>query len=92
MAPRGPRRGPALTDTKPPATNLLNENSRDANVNCLDRAADWVDKATPELRARSELVFLEDTRAGQEGQTGHVVIRQGERVMDPSTGQSYASM
>ncbi len=94
-----PRRGPALTDTKPPAThvqpratNLLNENTRDASVNCLDRAADWVDKASPELRARSEVVLLEDTRAGREGQTGHVVIRQGERVMDPSTGQSYASM
>ena len=49
-------------------------------------------KSTPQLQARSELVFLEDQRAGQEGQTGHVVVRQGERVLDPSSGKSYEDM
>jgi hypothetical protein len=76
----------------PPASSLLTENTRDGNVNCLDRAADFVAKSTPQLQARSELVFLEDQRAGQEGQTGHVVVRQGERVLDPSNGKSYDDM
>jgi len=75
-----------------PASSLLTENTRDGSVNCLDRAADWVSKSTPQLQARSELVFLEDQRAGQEGQTGHVVVRQGERVLDPSSGKSYEDM
>ncbi|MFP2934354.1 hypothetical protein ACLESO_56415, partial [Pyxidicoccus sp. 3LG] len=75
-----------------PATNLLTENSRDGKANCLDRAADWLAKASPELRARSELVFLKDTRGGAEGRSGHVVIRQGNSIYDPSTGKSYADM
>ncbi|WNZ62478.1 hypothetical protein QEG98_01095 [Myxococcus sp. MxC21-1] len=61
-------------------------------MNCLDAAAAWADKATPELRARSEMVFLKDTRPGAEGESGHVVVRQGERVFDPTTNTSYASM
>ncbi|WP_147446408.1 XopAJ/AvrRxo1 family type III secretion system effector zeta toxin [Corallococcus sp. CA047B] len=84
-----PREGPQLA---PPASSLLTENARDAQANCLDKAADWVDKATPALRARSELVFLKDTRPGQEGQSGHVVVRQGERVVDPSSGKSYDNL
>ncbi|NNB88732.1 annexin [Corallococcus exiguus] len=84
-----PREGPQLA---PPASSLLTENTQDAQANCLDKAADWVDTATPALRARSELVFLKDTRPGQEGQTGHVIVRQGERVVDPSSGKSYDNL
>lgn len=73
-------------------TSLLTENANDKKVNCLDRAADWVNKATPELRGRSELVFLDDTRKGAEGDTGHVVIRQGNRVFDPTSGKGYEDM
>lgn len=85
-------RKPRLDSVAAPATSLLNEDTRDGSVNCLDRAADWVDKAGPQLRARSELVFLEDTRPGAQGQTGHVVVRQGERVFDPSTNKGYDSL
>jgi hypothetical protein len=88
-----PKKGPRLApDTLAPASTLLTENSRDGEVNCLDLAADWVEKAGPELRARSELVFLSDARTGTEGQTGHVVVRQGERVFDPTTGKSYENL
>ncbi|AGC43740.1 hypothetical protein MYSTI_02424 [Myxococcus stipitatus DSM 14675] len=76
----------------PPASSLLTEDARDTRVNCLDKAADWVSKTSPELRGRSELVFLADTRSGAEGQAGHVVVRQGERVFDPSSGKSYSDM
>ncbi|MCE9666392.1 hypothetical protein LY474_01085 [Myxococcus stipitatus] len=84
------REGPRL-DT-PASSSLLTEDSHDAKANCLDQAADWVEKATPALRARSEMVFLKDTRPGQEGQSGHVVVRQGERIVDPSSGKSYDNL
>ncbi len=77
---------------RPPATSLLTENPSDASVNCLDRAADWVAMATPALRARSELVFLSDSRPGEEGRAGHVVVRQGARVLDPVTGESWPDL
>ncbi|MFP2923643.1 hypothetical protein ACLESO_00200 [Pyxidicoccus sp. 3LG] len=77
---------------EPPATSLLTEDAHDGQVNCLDVAADWANKATPELRARSEMIFLEDTRPGEEGQSGHVVVRQGEKVFDPTTKKTYESM
>lgn len=75
-----------------PASSLLNENIHDKSVNCLHKAADWVNKSSPELQRRSELVFLKDSRAGIEGQAGHVVVRQGERVLDPGNGKSYSDM
>ncbi|KFE69642.1 hypothetical protein [Hyalangium minutum] len=75
-----------------PASSLFTENSQDGKVNCLDKAADWVSKSSPELQQRSELVFLKDSRAGAEGQSGHVVVRQGDRVLDPSSGKSYDDM
>ena len=75
-----------------PASSLFTENSQDGKVNCLDKAADWVSKSSPELQQRSELVFLKDSRAGAEGQSGHVVVRQGDRVLDPSSGKSYDNM
>ncbi|WNG48194.1 hypothetical protein F0U60_31705 [Archangium minus] len=78
--------------TQAPASTLLTENNKDGQANCLDVAADWVEKASPELRARSELVFLKDTRPGAEGQSGHVVVRQGQRILDPSSGKSYEDM
>lgn len=85
---------PAKASATPaaPASSLLTENPQDGSVNCLDVAADWVSKASPALRARSELVFLQDSRTGAEGQSGHVLVRQGERVLDPTTNQSYASL
>ncbi|NTX06274.1 hypothetical protein [Myxococcus sp. CA040A] len=75
-----------------PATSLFTENSQDGKVNCLDKAADFVSKSSPELQGRSDLVFLKDSRTGAEGQAGHVVVRQGERVLDPSNGKSYEDM
>ncbi|MCP3098652.1 hypothetical protein LZ198_07155 [Myxococcus sp. K15C18031901] len=75
-----------------PATSLLTEDTQDGQKNCLDVAADWANRATPELRAKSEMVFLDDTRAGKEGESGHVVIRQGEKILDPTTNKSYESM
>ncbi|MFP2911630.1 hypothetical protein ACLESD_42715 [Pyxidicoccus sp. 3LFB2] len=75
-----------------PASSLFTEDSKDGSVNCLDQAADWLNKTSPALRGRSEMVFLADSRGGAEGQAGHVVVRQGERVLDPGTGKSYADM
>ncbi|QSQ26440.1 hypothetical protein JY651_16565 [Pyxidicoccus parkwayensis] len=84
--------GPAMdAQQAAPSSSLLTEDTRDAQANCLDQAADWLNNTTPELRARSELVFLKDNRPGAEGQSGHVVVRQGERVLDPTTNQSYAN-
>ena len=54
--------------------------------------SNWVRLAPAQVRARSELVFLDDTRPGAEGDSGHVVIRQGLGVLDPSTNQSYADL
>jgi hypothetical protein len=79
-------------DTTAPATTLLTEDTRDAQRNCLDAVGDWLELATPQLRARSEVLLLSDTRPGAEGTTGHAVIRQGESIFDPSTGRSYASL
>ncbi|MFY2564101.1 hypothetical protein ACN469_41305 [Corallococcus terminator] len=91
----GPSRQPEFDKqlgTEAPATSLLTENTQDGQKNCLDVAAEWADKATPELRAKSDMVFLKDTRAGAEGESGHVVIRQGEKILDPTTNKSYESM
>ncbi|MCE9668652.1 hypothetical protein LY474_12585 [Myxococcus stipitatus] len=78
--------------TEAPATSLLTEDAKDGQVNCLDVAAEWADKATPELRAKSEMVFLKDNRPGKEGESGHVVVRQGDKILDPTTNKSYESM
>lgn len=91
-AAKADARKPRLDAGAAPATSLLTEDTRDGSVNCLDLAADWVETASPQLRARSELVFLKDARPGAEGRTGHVVVRQGERVFDPATQQGYASL
>lgn len=74
-----------------PATTLRTEDIRDGSANCLDRVGDWLSLASPQIRARSEVLMLRDTRPGAEGETGHAVIRQGETVFDPSTGQTYPS-
>ncbi|MCP3168511.1 hypothetical protein [Myxococcus qinghaiensis] len=83
--------GVVAPSTTAPATTLLTENTRDAQRNCLDAVGDWLALATPQLRARSEVLILRDTRSGAEGTTGHAVIRQGESIFDPSTGRSYAN-
>ncbi len=72
-------------------STLLTEDANDRQVNCLDRAADVVAGMSAEERKRSELVFLIDKRAGAEGNSGHVVVRQGDEVLDPSTGLRYAN-
>ncbi len=89
--PTSQRTGPALDGQPAPSSSLLTEDTGDGQTNCLDLAADWVANTTPELRGRSELLFLKDTRAGAEGQSGHVVVRQGDRILDPTTQKSYAS-
>ncbi|MFP2895930.1 hypothetical protein [Corallococcus sp. 4LFB] len=83
--------GGVAPSTTAPATTLLTENTRDGQRNCLDAVGDWLALATPQLRARSEVLILRDTRSGAEGTTGHAVIRQGESIFDPSTGRSYAN-
>lgn len=83
--------GVVAPSTTAPATTLLTENTRDGQRNCLDAVGDWLALATPQLRARSEVLILRDTRAGAQGTTGHAVIRQGESIFDPSTGKSYAN-
>ncbi|OJH38888.1 hypothetical protein [Cystobacter ferrugineus] len=90
--PAGAKNKLSLDGQGAPASSLFTENSKDGQVNCLDKAADWVNNSSPEQQRRSELVFLEDSRAGAEGQTGHVVVREGERVLDPSSGKSYEDM
>ncbi|NMO15712.1 hypothetical protein HPC49_02475 [Pyxidicoccus fallax] len=85
-------KAPRLDANTPAASNLLTENTRDGQENCLDVAAEWLDLASPEIRGRSELVFLKDNRPDTEGQSGHVVIRQGSKVYDPTTKKSYDSM
>ncbi|RKG61860.1 hypothetical protein D7X30_00505 [Corallococcus sp. AB011P] len=79
-------------EEKAPATSLFTENIQDRKVNCLDQAADFLNKSSPAIQARSEMVFLKDSRGGVEGQAGHVVVRQGGRVLDPSNGKSYEDM
>lgn len=76
----------------PPATSLLTENPKDAQQNCLDRAYDRLAAMTPQQRAQTDLVFLRDTRPGAEGASGHVLLRENGRFVDPLTGNSYASL
>lgn len=79
------------TVSAPPASTLMTENIRDGQANCLDKVGDWLELASPQIRARSEVLILSDNRPGAEGQTGHAVIRQGNGIFDPSTGRSYPS-
>lgn len=81
------RRPDLATDgtTSAPGSSLLTENARDGQVNCLDAVADFLGLAPPVIRARSEVLFLKDSRPGAEGTTGHVVIRQGNNLYDPAT-------
>ena len=88
FTPQNAKSGPSLSES----SSLLTENSRDGKANCLDVAADWVEKATPDLRSRADMVFLKDSRPGAEGQSGHVMIRQGNSIVDPSTGKNYANL
>jgi hypothetical protein len=67
-------------------SSLRTENTQDGQVNCLDEVGDQL-AADPALRAGSEVVFLSDSRAGAEGETGHVVIRRGNEIWDPATEQ-----
>jgi hypothetical protein len=80
---RGPRSDGAST--------LFTEDAKDGQVNCLDQAVDLLDGMAPGERRRSELVLLDDVRAGAAGTTGHAVVRQGDEVIEPATGKRYAS-
>ncbi|WP_164014541.1 hypothetical protein [Pyxidicoccus trucidator] len=73
------------------ASSLLTEDARDAKRNCLDQAVDYVGKLPASEQKNAELVMLKDQRAGAEGGSGHVVVRQGEQVVDPASGKTYAS-
>ncbi|MCY1023395.1 LysM peptidoglycan-binding domain-containing protein [Pyxidicoccus sp. MSG2] len=73
----------------PPATNLFTEDIRDGQRNCLDAAGDYLTMLPPAQRGRSELVLLDDRRPGM---PGHAVIRQGDSLFDPLSGQRYASL
>ncbi|NTX07951.1 hypothetical protein [Myxococcus sp. CA040A] len=86
-------RGPDLaTDgNSAPGTSLASENAKDGRVNCLDAIADFLSLAPAVIRARSEVLFLKDSRPGAEGTTGHVVIRQGNNIYDPTTREWTAS-
>jgi hypothetical protein len=73
------------------ATTLQSEDASDAKENCLDQAVDVARGMSPAERQDAELVMLEDRRSGVQSQSGHVVVRQGEQVIDPANGKSYAS-
>ncbi|HYH98257.1 hypothetical protein [Hyalangium sp.] len=81
--------GPSLSGETVPAegSSLLIENTGDGSVNCLDGVGDVLAQAAPDELARSEVLFLTDTRPGAEGETGHVVIHQGDHIYDPATQQ-----
>jgi hypothetical protein len=82
--------GPAPR-TEAPASTLLSEDAGDKQVNCLDKAVDHVNGLSPAERKQAELVILEDGRPGAEGRTGHVVVRHGDAIVDPTSGKRYAS-
>ncbi|HVG57834.1 MAG TPA: hypothetical protein VNA24_04720 [Hyalangium sp.] len=67
-------------------STLATENRRDGQSNCLDQVGDML-ASDPALRAQGEVIFLRDTRAGAEGQSGHVVIKRGNEIWDPATEQ-----
>jgi hypothetical protein len=73
------------------ATTLLSEDADDARANCLDQAVDVARGLSPAERRDAELVMLEDTRQGIQAQSGHVVVRQGDQVIDPANGKRYGS-
>ncbi|MCC6336036.1 MAG: hypothetical protein IT380_18860 [Myxococcales bacterium] len=74
------------------ASSLLTENATDAKVNCLDLAADRLRQMPADQRARTDVVFLQDTRPGKEGASGHVLLRENGKYTDPVTGKSYDSL
>ncbi len=67
-------------------SSLVTENTLDGQSNCLDLVGDKL-ASDPALAASCEVVFLTDNRQGAEGETGHVVIRQGNQIWDPASGQ-----
>ncbi|WP_257455557.1 hypothetical protein [Archangium lipolyticum] len=86
-APETVSRQPDLSGgTSTAGSTLLTENTRDARVNCLDLVGDELAR-NPELRDTCQVVFLDDTRSGAEGITGHVVLQRGGEIWDPNSGQ-----
>ncbi|MBN1206818.1 MAG: hypothetical protein JXB05_18185 [Myxococcaceae bacterium] len=83
---------PTTTGGTPQTTSLLTEDRRDGQANCLDLAGDYLAMLPPSQQARAEVLFLRDTRPGAEGQSGHVLIQQGNQYYDPVTRRSYASL
>lgn len=79
-------RGPDLQGGTPPPTTLQTEVLGDGQANCIEQVAQFL-SLDPQIRSRSEVVFLRDTRTGAEGRSGHVLIRQGNNVYDPATRQ-----
>ena len=69
-------------------SNLRTEDENDQSVNCLDCVADFLHTRSAEQRAGMEVLFLEDRL----DDTGHVVVRQGEQILDPTTDTTYDSL
>ncbi|MBU51945.1 MAG: hypothetical protein CL920_24910 [Deltaproteobacteria bacterium] len=82
---RPPER-PAVTHD--PGT-LAQESTTDANVNCIDQANTAVQQMSPEERAQSEVVFLQDTTNADGNDAGHVMVQQPDGALfDPATQQT----
>jgi hypothetical protein len=88
---RGPALSPASTGTSGDVSSLRTEDADDGKTGCLDNAVDFIRGLPPDEKAKSELVLLADNRPGAEGTTGHVVVKQGDSIVDPSTRQRFAN-
>ncbi len=69
-------------------SSVILDSVRDPSQDSVDQAENWVSMATPQLRGRAELLFLDVN--GQQRQ--QVVIRQGQSVFDPATNKSYPDL
>jgi hypothetical protein len=76
----------------PTPTTLLTEDTHDAQANCLDKAVDYLEALSPTERKNANLVFLKTHDPAKDGNVGHVVVRQGSEVIDPTSGKRYDSL
>lgn len=73
-------------------STLLTEDTHDAQVNCLDIAEDYLESLSPWERMNASLVLLETRDPAKDGDVGHVVVRQGSEIIDPTSGKRYDSL
>jgi hypothetical protein len=76
----------------PSPTTLLTEDTHDAQANCLDKAEDYLEALPPSERKNSSLVLLETRDPAEDGNIGHTVVRQGNKIIDPTSGKHYDSL